>query len=155
MTTPRTDAAVYTVIEYGDLGFREEKKVVPYKKAAELETELIAIIKERDQLRATVEGLGEALSHKILGKSLRQYMFEQFPATDGHIPFMQFCGRQEQALQSLPPSALVKRSVLEKSLAAMYRAQSIVPPHFGDQDRCAWELDEAIKEAHEELERTK
>lgn len=39
-----------------------------------------------------------ALNQKIQGKTLRQYMFQQFPATDGHIPFMEFCGRQEQAL---------------------------------------------------------
>lgn len=45
-----------------------------------------------------VEELVAVLDTKIQGKTLRKYMFEKFPATDGHIPFMVFCGRLEQSL---------------------------------------------------------
>lgn len=42
--------------------------------------------------------VADSFPSTIHGKSLRRYMFEQFPACDGHIPFMEFCGKLEQAL---------------------------------------------------------
>lgn len=84
--------------------------------------------------------LRDALEQKILEKTLRQYMFEQFPATDGHIPFMQFCGRQEQALYTPATSNLVVLSLdeLKKCPCGCYtntqtdvttRGQRIKCPH--------------------------
>ena len=73
-------------------------------KEAEVIKKLTTLRAEKESLALRCHAYREALEQKIQGRTLRQYMFEQFPATDGHIPFMVFCGRQEQAIES-PTSA--------------------------------------------------
>lgn len=106
-----------------------------------------ALAEERDQLLATVEGLREALQNS---DALNRNMVEaaELETLQYFSEYKRTLKGVEQAFQSIPPTNLVKRSVLEKliNVALMDDEQKA---------SCGPICSRIIEEAREELERTK
>jgi len=172
-TTPRTDAAFEGDLSVGippEIKTWEEAK----KFARQLETELIALQEEneenrktidrlhnlcvsaesravskykeeRDQLLATVEGLkhaGELLWTVIANVNEGNWDKQSY---DWRVAAARWRDNYFNTIKSIPPTNLVKRSVLEKLVK---EASNQDNADYGEA------LDVAIKEAQEELERT-
>lgn len=96
--------------------------------------------KERNQLLATVEGLRE---------SFNLFLVRVAPILTPELG--KALGPLAESFESLPPTNLVKRSVLEKCYNALFGFRE-----FSGDDAAfpLLQCEEALKEAHEELQRT-
>lgn len=110
------------------------------------------LIAERDQLIATVEGLKDILQEIKRENSATYREAAEIGYSDGMWIKPSISTKIEQALQFFPPTNLVKRSVLERVVPYL---KTLTEQGFNFASAgLVIEAKEALKEAHEELQRT-
>lgn len=166
--TPRTDAVFKNTAKVGSR-FNVNDWIDAERLSRQLETELIALQEENDKLLATVEGLKEAVLSVVCSYTNKEIDAEikngNACRAGGEISWASL-KILRNALQSLPPTNLVKRSVLENLFTSINKLKSCLesdgirvqsdnlPMDLEFGASCSG-VDEAIKEAHEELQRTR
>lgn len=68
----------------------------------------LGLVEENMKLRDGLNLCAEALGQTFSGLSLHEYLFTQFPATQGHIPLRDFCIKQDKALSHPTVQAALK-----------------------------------------------